>query len=99
MIWHMFVSKKLSAAAYLMEKVGKAPKDRLCRKVGGMLYMKRRMDLKQSLNTQDVGLSEGSLGKFVKISVDLLKIMMEVCMNTHIPSSTVTTYANYRSRL
>jgi hypothetical protein len=33
MMWQMFILKKTSAAAFLMEKVGKAPKDRLCRKV------------------------------------------------------------------
>lgn len=32
MLWHMFVAKRVSAAAQLMDKVGKAPKDRLCRK-------------------------------------------------------------------
>ncbi|XP_045164449.2 rab3 GTPase-activating protein non-catalytic subunit-like [Mercenaria mercenaria] len=32
MMWHMFLSKKFHAAAHLMEKVGKFPKDRLCRK-------------------------------------------------------------------
>ncbi|XP_070571342.1 rab3 GTPase-activating protein non-catalytic subunit-like [Ptychodera flava] len=36
MMWHTFLVKKVSAAAYLMEKVGKAPKDRLCRKDIGM---------------------------------------------------------------
>lgn len=33
MMWQMFILKKFSSAASLMEKVGKAPKDRLCRKV------------------------------------------------------------------
>ena len=33
MTWQMFVIKKFSATALLVEKVGKAPKDRLCRKV------------------------------------------------------------------
>ncbi|KAK7502781.1 hypothetical protein BaRGS_00006031 [Batillaria attramentaria] len=36
MLWHMFVMKRMSAAAQLMEKVGKPPKDRLCRKEVGM---------------------------------------------------------------
>ncbi|KAL8566839.1 hypothetical protein ACOMHN_052237 [Nucella lapillus] len=36
MLWHMFVTKRMSAAAQLMEKVGKAPKDRLCRKETNM---------------------------------------------------------------
>ncbi|XP_076441806.1 rab3 GTPase-activating protein non-catalytic subunit-like [Babylonia areolata] len=36
MLWHMFVTKRMSAAAQLMEKVGKAPKDRLCRKETSM---------------------------------------------------------------
>uniref|UniRef100_A0A8C5A1Z5 RAB3 GTPase activating protein subunit 2 (non-catalytic) n=1 Tax=Gadus morhua TaxID=8049 RepID=A0A8C5A1Z5_GADMO len=33
MMWSTFMVKRFSAAAYLMEKVGKAPKDRLCRRV------------------------------------------------------------------
>ncbi|XP_078413223.1 rab3 GTPase-activating protein non-catalytic subunit [Cetorhinus maximus] len=36
MMWNTFVVKRLSAAAYLMDKVGKAPKDRLCRRDVGM---------------------------------------------------------------
>uniref|UniRef100_A0A8C9ZGG8 RAB3 GTPase activating protein subunit 2 (non-catalytic) n=1 Tax=Sander lucioperca TaxID=283035 RepID=A0A8C9ZGG8_SANLU len=36
MMWSTFIVKRLSAAAYLMEKVGKAPKDRLCRRDIGM---------------------------------------------------------------
>ncbi|XP_033735108.1 rab3 GTPase-activating protein non-catalytic subunit-like [Pecten maximus] len=32
LLWHMFLAKTFSAAAHLMEKVGKVPKDRLCRK-------------------------------------------------------------------
>ena len=33
MMWHMFLLKRFQAAALLMEKVGKMPKDRLSRKV------------------------------------------------------------------
>ncbi|XP_026211404.1 rab3 GTPase-activating protein non-catalytic subunit [Anabas testudineus] len=36
MMWSTFIVKRFSAAAYLMEKVGKAPKDRLCRRDVGM---------------------------------------------------------------
>ncbi|XP_051578271.1 rab3 GTPase-activating protein non-catalytic subunit-like isoform X2 [Myxocyprinus asiaticus] len=36
MMWHTFIVKRFSAAAFLMEKVGKAPKDRLCRRDVGM---------------------------------------------------------------
>uniref|UniRef100_A0A3Q3WCN4 Uncharacterized protein n=1 Tax=Mola mola TaxID=94237 RepID=A0A3Q3WCN4_MOLML len=36
MMWSTFIVKHLSAAAFLMEKVGKAPKDRLCRRDVGM---------------------------------------------------------------
>uniref|UniRef100_A0A4W5R507 RAB3 GTPase activating protein subunit 2 (non-catalytic) n=1 Tax=Hucho hucho TaxID=62062 RepID=A0A4W5R507_9TELE len=36
MIWNTFIVKCFSAAAFLMEKVGKAPKDRLCRRDVGM---------------------------------------------------------------
>lgn len=36
MMWSTFIVKRLSAAAFLMEKVGKTPKDRLCRRDVGM---------------------------------------------------------------
>ncbi|KAG9347341.1 hypothetical protein JZ751_004908 [Albula glossodonta] len=36
MMWNTFMVKRFSAAAFLMEKVGKAPKDRLCRRDVGM---------------------------------------------------------------
>ncbi|KAM7376600.1 hypothetical protein PAMP_006323 [Pampus punctatissimus] len=36
MMWNTFIVKRFSATAYLMEKVGKAPKDRLCRRDVGM---------------------------------------------------------------
>lgn len=36
MLWQMFIVKRLSTAAYLLEKVGKPPKERLCRKEIGM---------------------------------------------------------------
>ncbi|XP_029316104.1 rab3 GTPase-activating protein non-catalytic subunit isoform X3 [Cottoperca gobio] len=36
MMWSTFIVKRFSAAAFLLEKVGKAPKDRLCRRDVGM---------------------------------------------------------------
>ncbi|KAM9787605.1 rab3 GTPase-activating protein non-catalytic subunit [Syngnathus typhle] len=36
MMWSTFLVKRFSAAAFLIEKVGKAPKDRLCRRDVGM---------------------------------------------------------------
>uniref|UniRef100_A0A4W4H5E9 RAB3 GTPase activating protein subunit 2 (non-catalytic) n=1 Tax=Electrophorus electricus TaxID=8005 RepID=A0A4W4H5E9_ELEEL len=36
MMWNTFIVKRFSATAFLMEKVGKAPKDRLCRRDVGM---------------------------------------------------------------
>ncbi|XP_033105383.1 rab3 GTPase-activating protein non-catalytic subunit-like [Anneissia japonica] len=36
LMWSTFLVKRVSAAAYLMDKVGKAPKDRLCRKEVGL---------------------------------------------------------------
>ncbi|XP_055956898.1 rab3 GTPase-activating protein non-catalytic subunit [Patella vulgata] len=36
LLWHMFILKRFSAAVYLMDKVGKVPKERLCRKEVGM---------------------------------------------------------------
>ncbi|XP_071476615.1 rab3 GTPase-activating protein non-catalytic subunit-like [Diadema antillarum] len=39
MMWHTFMVKKFSGAAFLMDKVGKAPKDRLCRRDVGLSEM------------------------------------------------------------
>ena len=39
MMWHMFLLKRFQAAALLMEKVGKIPKDRLSRKVDYSIYL------------------------------------------------------------
>ncbi|MEQ2273384.1 hypothetical protein XENORESO_003328 [Xenotaenia resolanae] len=36
MMWSTFIVKRFSAAAFLMEKVGKSPKDRLCRRDVGI---------------------------------------------------------------
>ncbi|MBN3291964.1 RBGPR protein, partial [Polypterus senegalus] len=36
MMWSTFIDKRFSACAFLMDKVGKAPKDRLCRRDIGM---------------------------------------------------------------
>ncbi|XP_030854258.1 rab3 GTPase-activating protein non-catalytic subunit isoform X1 [Strongylocentrotus purpuratus] len=36
MMWHTFMVKKVSATTFLMDKVGKAPKDRLCRRDVGL---------------------------------------------------------------
>ena len=36
MIWHNFINKKIAALTNLIEKVGYAPKDRLCRKEVGI---------------------------------------------------------------
>ncbi|KAJ8274972.1 hypothetical protein COCON_G00095970 [Conger conger] len=36
MMWNTFIVKRFSAATFLVEKVGKAPKDRLCRRDLGM---------------------------------------------------------------
>ncbi|KAK3599646.1 hypothetical protein CHS0354_029108 [Potamilus streckersoni] len=36
MMWHMFVSKRFQITALLMDKVGRVPKDRLCRKDVGI---------------------------------------------------------------
>ncbi|XP_041353023.1 rab3 GTPase-activating protein non-catalytic subunit-like isoform X2 [Gigantopelta aegis] len=37
MMWQMFIMKRMLAAVHLMEKVGKAPKERLCKKEVGMI--------------------------------------------------------------
>uniref|UniRef100_A0A7N4NZM3 RAB3 GTPase activating non-catalytic protein subunit 2 n=1 Tax=Sarcophilus harrisii TaxID=9305 RepID=A0A7N4NZM3_SARHA len=36
MMWNTFIVKRFSSATYLMDKVGKSPKDRLCRRDVGM---------------------------------------------------------------
>lgn len=36
MLWQMFIVKKVSSASFLMEKVGKTPKERLCQKDIGL---------------------------------------------------------------
>nr|XP_021532901.1 rab3 GTPase-activating protein non-catalytic subunit [Aotus nancymaae] len=45
MMWNTFLVKRFSAATYLMDKVGKSPKDRLCRRCS-ILYAVMRFSLK-----------------------------------------------------
>ncbi|MEE6473861.1 hypothetical protein FKM82_010195 [Ascaphus truei] len=60
MMWNTFIIKRFSAAAYLMDKVGKAPKDRLCRRDVGMSdtamtsFLGSCSDLMQTLMEADV---------------------------------------------
>ncbi|XP_042302248.1 rab3 GTPase-activating protein non-catalytic subunit isoform X2 [Sceloporus undulatus] len=60
MMWNTFIVKRLSAATYLMDKVGKAPKDRLCRRDVGMSdtaltsFLGSCSDLLQTLMEADV---------------------------------------------
>lgn len=64
MMWNTFIVKRFSAAAYLMDKVGKAPKDRLCRRDVGMSdmaltsFLGSCSDLLQTLMEADVGTDE-----------------------------------------
>nr|XP_013012731.1 rab3 GTPase-activating protein non-catalytic subunit [Cavia porcellus] len=64
MLWNTFLVKRVSAAAYLMDKVGKAPKDRLCRRDVGMSdtaltpFLGCCLDLLQTLMEADVGRDE-----------------------------------------
>ncbi|KAM4771924.1 rab3 GTPase-activating protein non-catalytic subunit [Rhinophrynus dorsalis] len=64
MMWNTFIIKRFSAAAYLMDKVGKAPKDRLCRRDVGMSdtamasFLGSCTDLIQTLMEADVGSEE-----------------------------------------
>ncbi|KAJ7379956.1 Rab3 GTPase-activating protein non-catalytic subunit [Desmophyllum pertusum] len=57
-LWKRFFKEKVSATVMLMEKVGKAPKDRLCRKT--------------------VNLSYSALEQFLKATVHLLELIVEV---------------------
>ncbi|XP_005409325.1 PREDICTED: rab3 GTPase-activating protein non-catalytic subunit isoform X2 [Chinchilla lanigera] len=64
MLWNTFLVKRVSAAAYLMDKVGKSPKDRLCRRDVGMSdtamtpFLGCCLDLLQTLMEADVGRDE-----------------------------------------
>ncbi|XP_053315627.1 rab3 GTPase-activating protein non-catalytic subunit isoform X2 [Spea bombifrons] len=64
MMWNTFIIKRFSAAAYLMDKVGKAPKDRLCRRDVGMsdaamtTFLGNCTDLIQTMMEADVGSEE-----------------------------------------
>ncbi|XP_073194952.1 rab3 GTPase-activating protein non-catalytic subunit isoform X3 [Lepidochelys kempii] len=64
MMWNTFIVKRLSAATYLMDKVGKAPKDRLCRRDVGMgdtamtSFLGSCSDLLQTLMEADVSSDE-----------------------------------------
>ncbi|KAG7460586.1 hypothetical protein MATL_G00200350 [Megalops atlanticus] len=66
MMWNTFIVKRFSAAAFLMEKVGKAPKDRLCRRDVGMgenaltSFLGSCSQLLQTLIEADAGLDEVS---------------------------------------
>ncbi|KAM9466592.1 rab3 GTPase-activating protein non-catalytic subunit [Clarias gariepinus] len=67
MMWNTFIVKRFSAAAFLMEKVGKAPKDRLCRRDVGMgdvamtSFLGSCVQLLQTLMEADSGVEEASL--------------------------------------
>ncbi|KAM5238893.1 rab3 GTPase-activating protein non-catalytic subunit [Ctenodactylus gundi] len=64
MMWSTFLVKRFSAATYLMDKVGKSPKDRLCRRDVGMSdtamtsFLGSCLDLLQTLMEADVGRDE-----------------------------------------
>ncbi|KAF4084482.1 hypothetical protein AMELA_G00129110 [Ameiurus melas] len=67
MMWNTFIVKRFSAAAFLMEKVGKAPKDRLCRRDVGMgdaamtSFLGSCVQLLQALMEADSGVEEASV--------------------------------------
>ncbi|XP_060789267.1 rab3 GTPase-activating protein non-catalytic subunit isoform X2 [Neoarius graeffei] len=64
MMWNTFIVKRFSAAAFLMEKVGKSPKDRLCRRDVGMgdvavtSFLGSCVQLLQALMEADSGVEE-----------------------------------------
>ncbi|XP_036925373.1 rab3 GTPase-activating protein non-catalytic subunit [Sturnira hondurensis] len=64
MMWNTFLVKRFSAATYLMDKVGKSPKDRLCRRDVGMSdtaltsFLGSCLDLLQTLMEADVSKDE-----------------------------------------
>ncbi|NWX99309.1 RBGPR protein, partial [Nothoprocta ornata] len=61
MMWNTFIVKRLSSATYLMDKVGKAPKDRLCRRAS---------------NT-DVGMGDTAMTSFLGCCSELLQTLLE----------------------
>ncbi|KAM6219408.1 rab3 GTPase-activating protein non-catalytic subunit [Rhynchocyon petersi] len=64
MMWNTFLVKRFSAATYLMDKVGKSPKERLCRRDVGMSdtamvsFLGSCLDLLQTLMEADVARDE-----------------------------------------
>uniref|UniRef100_A0A8D0WYR6 Rab3 GTPase-activating protein non-catalytic subunit n=1 Tax=Sus scrofa TaxID=9823 RepID=A0A8D0WYR6_PIG len=64
MMWNTFLVKRFSAATYLVDKVGKSPKDRLCRRDVGMSdtamasFLSSCWDLLQTLMEADVSRDE-----------------------------------------
>ncbi|ELK32161.1 Rab3 GTPase-activating protein non-catalytic subunit, partial [Myotis davidii] len=64
MMWNTFLVKRFSAATYLLDKVGKSPKERLCRRDVGMSdtamtsFLGSCLDLLQTLLEADVGRDE-----------------------------------------
>lgn len=64
MMWNTFLVKRFSAATYLMDKVGKSPKDRLCRRDVGLSdtamtsFLGSCLDLLQTLMEADVSRDE-----------------------------------------
>ncbi|XP_075386582.1 rab3 GTPase-activating protein non-catalytic subunit isoform X2 [Tenrec ecaudatus] len=64
MMWNTFLVKRFSSATYLMDKVGKSPKDRLCRRDVGMSdtamtsFLGSCLDLLQTLLEADVNREE-----------------------------------------
>nr|XP_058131215.1 rab3 GTPase-activating protein non-catalytic subunit isoform X3 [Dasypus novemcinctus] len=64
MMWNTFLVKRFSAATYLMDKVGKSPKDRLCRRDVGMSdtavtsFLGSCLNLLQTLMEADVSRDE-----------------------------------------
>ncbi|XP_074165300.1 rab3 GTPase-activating protein non-catalytic subunit isoform X1 [Sminthopsis crassicaudata] len=64
MMWNTFIVKRFSSATYLMDKVGKSPKDRLCRRDVGMSdtamtsFLDSCLDLLQTLMEADVSSDE-----------------------------------------
>ncbi|NXU50100.1 RBGPR protein, partial [Turnix velox] len=63
MMWNTFVVKRLSSATYLMDKVGKAPKDRLCRRASNSDF--------------DVGMGDTAMTAFLGCCSDLLQTLLE----------------------
>uniref|UniRef100_A0A8C3KTR2 RAB3 GTPase activating non-catalytic protein subunit 2 n=1 Tax=Calidris pygmaea TaxID=425635 RepID=A0A8C3KTR2_9CHAR len=76
MMWNTFIVKRLSSATYLMDKVGKAPKDRLCRRASNTTFADVSSDEMQApvLDTEDAWVSVEGPVSIVELALEQKRI-------------------------